>query len=470
MSASREHHSPILAASLGLGVVARLVGLGVHSLWIDEAATLYVAQSDDLVAVLRGDRHPPLSFLLFRGWSAWVGESDAWLRLAPALASIASLFLLARLARAWLGERAAWIAVAVAAISPLDLWIAREVRMYAFVECAALVACVLAWEHLERPRAWKVALVFLGSAIATGMHYFGAFLGPTVAVLAAWRAVHERVPRSRAIAVAAAAVAGALAWLPWFASVYRDQASVAASFLANVGWRTLVEFPARVLVPTTDMIPSWCVNVAYAAAGIVTLSCSVFVVRIARERRQGDVAAAIVLATGPACALLAALVGPLNFLARYFAVSLPAGALVVGAGIGSLRRAWMRNTLTGALLVLLLTITLGIHTRNDREDWRTACAHVARDFRPGDRILALTHLTDPYSQAPLKHYWRDEPALLSALTGLAAARDAASPRPRLHVVYRETRYAEADYRDLVGRYRVVETESLHGAIHRMILE
>jgi uncharacterized membrane protein len=439
----------------------------VHSLWIDEAATLYVAQADDVVAALRGDRHPPLSFLLFRGWSALVGEDDAWLRLAPALASIASLFLVARLARAWLVEHAVWIAIAIAAVSPLELWIAREVRMYAFVECAALVAIVAAWEFMNRPRAWLVPVVFLASAAATGLHYFGAFVGPTVAVLALTRRGNETSTKQRA-ALAAVAVAGALAWLPWFASVYRDQAGVGAKFLSNFGARTLLEFPARLIVPTTDMLPAWCVVLAYAAALLVSLACLVFVIELARARRPGDVASLTVLAVPPACALLAAIFGPLSFLARYFAAAMPGCALVVASGIGALRWRNVRVAAAVVLVALLTVIAYGINGQQNREDWRTACEHVARDYQPGDRILALTHLTDGYSQAPLRHYWRDRPELISALTTLDAARSPSGAR--LHVIYRETRYVTAEYQDLASRYRVVSSESLHGAIHRMLFE
>jgi 4-amino-4-deoxy-L-arabinose transferase-like glycosyltransferase len=460
----------LVAAFLALGILLRLVGLGIHSLWIDEAATLYVAHCDDITAALRGDRHPPLSYLLFRGWIALFGEDDAWLRVAPALASIASLLLTARLARAWLSEHAVWIAVAITAVSPLELWIAREVRMYAFVECAALIAIVAAWEHLLRPRAWLLAVVFGASAAATGLHYFGAFVGPTIALLAAAQWGREPSSKKRCAALAAAALAGALAWLPWFTSVYRDQSSVPASFLANISVRGLLEFPARLLVPTTDMLPSWCVTVAYAAAALVSLACLMFVIECVRSRRPGDVAAAVVLATPPACALLVALVGPLNFLARYFAASMPGASLAVASGLASLRSARLRLAATTVLLTLLATISFAIHSRNDREDWRTACEHVARDFTPGDRILPLTHLTDAYSQAPLRHYWRDKPELLSALTTLAAARDATGLRPRLHVIYRETRYISAEYQDLATRYRLLATESLHGAIHRMLFE
>lgn len=460
----------LVAAILTLGVVLRLSGLGVHSLWIDEAATVYVAQSPDIVETLRGDRHPPLSFLLFRAWMALVGEDDVWLRVAPALASIVSLFLLWRLARAWLVESAVWIAVALAAVSPLELWIAREVRMYAFVECAALVAIVAAWEHMLRLRTWSIVLVFGASAAATGLHYFGAFVGPTVAVLALTRWGSDRAGRKRNAFLAVVAIAGALAWLPWFASVYSDQASVGAKFLSNVTWRTLLEFPARLMVPTTDMLPPWCVGIAYAAAVLISLACLLFAIDLVRWRLPGHIASAIVLATPPVCALLTAIVGPLSFLARYFAASMPGGVLVAAAGIASLNSRVARVASALILIALLATISFAIHSRNNREDWRTACAHVARDFKPGDRILALTHLSDPYSQAPLRHYWRDAPHLIEALTTLPSARDATGNRPRLHVIYRETVYVAPDYQDLASRYRLVQSEALHGAIHRMLFE
>ena len=56
----------VAGALLSLGILLRLTGLEVHSMWYDEGITLHVATSEDPVETLKTDRHPPVSFLAFR--------------------------------------------------------------------------------------------------------------------------------------------------------------------------------------------------------------------------------------------------------------------------------------------------------------------------------------------------------------------------------------------------------------------
>ena len=152
LSERGPHPGRALSWLVGIGVCLRLIGIGHHSLWFDEAGTLLVAEAEDPVALLLGDRHPPLTHLLFRSWIALVGTGDAALRLLPASLSCIGLLLFVRLARDWLGrDRGIW-AVGIYALSPLLVWNAQEVRMYTFVEVGSLVALLGASRFVLEPR------------------------------------------------------------------------------------------------------------------------------------------------------------------------------------------------------------------------------------------------------------------------------------------------------------------------------
>lgn len=481
MSLRIDSRRPLSLGSASIAIVVvgiglRLARLDVHSIWIDEAGTILVAQADDIVAALRADRHPPLSFLAFRAWMNLFGEADAVLRLLPAIVSSISLVILARLARSWLEPRAAVIAVALAAIAPIELWIAHEVRMYAFVECATLIAITAAWAYMRQPRWFVLGGVCVACAAATGLHYFGAFTSVSVAavgVLAWKREGASRVGRTRALRLAAAAFAGAAVWIPWLVLVYRDQQGVGSGFLSNLSPRVMLEMPARLLVPSPDLVPPPLGWLVYTAAVPIAIAFGLFAIELWRKRRTGDIAAGLVFASPPACALSAAIVGPLNFIARYFAGSMPGAVLAIASGAASLR--WLPARIV--LVVFVLggsgATTIALERTNAREDWRTACEHVASEWKPGDRVMSLTHLTDPYSQAPLRHYWRDAPEILASMTTYTATKGEVSPvtpRGRLHVIYRETTYVGDEYRDLTARFHVVSSERLRGAIYRLTLE
>lgn len=462
-----------LLALIALGICLRLMHLSVHSLWSDEAATIFVAQSNDIVETLRGDRHPPLSFLAFRAWMSWFGEDDAVLRLLPALLSCASLVLLARLARAWLEPRAVPIAIALAAVAPIELWIAHEVRMYAFVECATLVAITAAWSYTRRPQWSSLALVFVACVVATGMHYFGAFTAVTISALAVWAWKRAAASGATALRLATVACAGAAAWIPWLVLVYRDQQSVRTGFLANLSIKGVLQLPACLLVPRPDQTPPPFEWVAYVPAVGISLAFVLFLVELARTRRTGDGSAFLVCACPPLCALSAAIIGPLNFIARYFAGSMPGMVLCVASGVASVRSLALRVALAVMIIGGAGAAAIALERTNAREDWRTACEHVANEWKPGDRVIALTFLADEYSQAPLRHYWRDAPEILASLTTYSATKSEVSPQPargRLHLIYCETTYAGDAYRDLTARFHVVDREQLRGAIYRLTLE
>jgi hypothetical protein len=60
----------VLVALVVAGFVLRLARPEVHSFWIDEGLTLRIAQARDMIAALRDDSHPPLSFMVWRAWGA----------------------------------------------------------------------------------------------------------------------------------------------------------------------------------------------------------------------------------------------------------------------------------------------------------------------------------------------------------------------------------------------------------------
>ena len=193
MLSNRPADSPprrvdLVVLLVGAGVLWRLTGLGHQSLWYDEAATVHVATATDWLGALRGDRHPPVSFLAFRAWAAAFGHGDATLRLLPALCSCAALALFAGTARRLVAsENAARLAIALYAFSPFLIWHAQEVRMYPFVELGSVLALRGATALLDgvaHSRAAALATL-CGTAIASGSHYLGALSAGVVAVFAA---------------------------------------------------------------------------------------------------------------------------------------------------------------------------------------------------------------------------------------------------------------------------------------------
>lgn len=149
-------HLIILVAAL-----LRLTTLGLKSVWLDEAYSVFAAAQGHRIIWDGFDPHPPLYYSFLHEWLKLVpAGSEFWLRLPSALASIAGLVLIYHLGKRLFDERFGLIALLLLAFSPLEIWYAGEARMYAFVILAWLmVTFALVWQHWLAIPLYLVGLV-----------------------------------------------------------------------------------------------------------------------------------------------------------------------------------------------------------------------------------------------------------------------------------------------------------------------
>jgi 4-amino-4-deoxy-L-arabinose transferase-like glycosyltransferase len=474
--------------ALVLGIVLRLARPEVHSFWIDEGATLIVAQSRDMLAALHQDSHPPLSFLIWRGWGTVFGWSDLALRILPALVSCASLLLFVPLARAWLGrERAVW-AVALYAASPLLVWLAHEVRMYAFVEFATLATLVVAQAAWSSPRVWRWLALAACVAVATGVHYYGSFAGLIVIAQALVRARRGALARRTLLATIAACALGVLVWTPWFLTVLHAQYANDWPRIAHFDWRDIAEAPARLLA--VDLIVlvehgiawiGWILG-ALCALGLVLWCVHVLVTR--RSDRDGGATLDSGLETtcAPGEVLCAALVPIAASLAltvivdggsqpRYWIPAAPGMIACIAAGLVSVRPSWLGRAACAALLGCALILCALQLSENRREDYRDACREIVDRWRSGDHLLVVCCVPKPYVLATVDHYLRDRPDILASVVDTDRYLSGAERLPsgsRLHVLWREATICWQPFDELRRTHTFVEEAEPRFRIHRLL--
>lgn len=461
-----ERARPTRIETLGFGLALlagfwlRLTALDVHSLWFDECGTLAVALADDPLATLRADRHPPLSFFAFRAWVALFGESDAAVRALPALVSCATLVLFAvwvrRVATGAVAVLAAWLL----AVAPYQVWMAQEVRMYPFVELGAVLVLLGSCLASER-RVVGATVVALGTALALGSHYLGACVaGLTLAVGSNWKERRH---------AAFGAALGMLVWVPWLVFVLREQMQSGWGDTVKLSARDLAELAPRLFVVEMDAVPAGWRGIAYALGALCwgALARCAWLARTERSARIALLAAILpVLFT----LLTQATVGG-GFQTRYLIAATPGAALAVAAGL-AFRRSWLLGA-TGATLALALFVhALVLRSRNLREDYASACAELAREWREGDRVVSITGTSELFELAPLRHYLRDRGDILASLSSWswieARFEESLPAGARLHVVYRDSGYAWAARHQLSQRLVLVEAGPMRERIERSL--
>jgi 4-amino-4-deoxy-L-arabinose transferase-like glycosyltransferase len=469
---SRQQYYAVACCVL-VGCVLRISSLDLHSLWFDEAASVYVARSEDLSEALAGDRHPPLFYWLLRHWMRIVGDGEAALRSLPALASCASLVLCAILCLWRCSPRHAWFACALLALSPFSLWYAQELRAYSFLELSGvlgLTAVASATNPAARP--WSACvLAGLAAAVGIGSHYMGVVLLPALAVVAAvaWR--RKQIDARAALELCAGALAGLAVWAPWLVRMLPRQLATPWPPLARLGWIDLAEFPVRLFLVELNRMPvglRWLVW-AVAACLYAALGAAVWFELRKRESLVGYVA--LYAATGIGAALVLALTISPNFLPRYLAACAPALVWSVAGGIS----AWPRRSFAAvAGLVLLagaIVLDVELRSRNGKQDFRAACREVEAHWRAGDQVLALTGTFTGFAEAPVRYYLRDRPDIANTVVSEAALPRLLEERSadrRVHVVIYDAEYTRDAYAALL-RAGVVTSEAQNSNDVRYVL-
>jgi hypothetical protein len=231
----------LTAVFAALYAAARLRHLTATCLWFDEIFSVHAARHawGELWRFAAADLiHPPLFYALLKIWIAAGGESLLWLRLFPALTSIAALvpfLLLARELR--LGASATNVALLLMAANGYLIKYAQEVRMYSLLLLLTLFSLWLFARLLSArslPDATRgafrlqLALAFV-NLLLIYTHYYGWLVVACEAVFLVFKDRHKLrvfLPSSAALA---------LLFVPWVALCARE-AGAGGGLAQNIGW------------------------------------------------------------------------------------------------------------------------------------------------------------------------------------------------------------------------------------------
>ncbi|GAB4265392.1 MAG: hypothetical protein Kow0080_05550 [Candidatus Promineifilaceae bacterium] len=158
-----------------LAAFFRFHALEAQSFWNDEGNSARLSERP-IPLIIEGtasDIHPPLYYLLLRGWREPLGESEFALRAFSAFVGVLTVAVVMAMG-AWLaGSRVGVMAGWLTAVSPPLIYYSQETRMYALLALLAVLStfALLRWVTAQNGRRWAVAYVLL---LAAGLytHYF----------------------------------------------------------------------------------------------------------------------------------------------------------------------------------------------------------------------------------------------------------------------------------------------------------
>jgi uncharacterized membrane protein len=489
--AARSRLPLALVLVLAFALAVRVWKIDQKNLWLDEATSWVFATSPlpALVASTAADIHPPLYYVVLKGWIRVAGESLAGLRSLSALMSVLAIYLLWRFGDPYVSRGPLYAALLWLAVSPHMLYYAQEARMYSMAAAAVLAACVAyrRWVDSHFTRTTALAWVVIWGSAAIYLHYFTA-----LALVAMW--VHMLLitlgrrwsrdgdappARHPLLAWTIATAVIALIYLPWIPTAF-TQITHGQSWRPPVTVREIPIFAGHMFYQV--FFGNYGAHQVMTFAGIVALIVAalglgrLLMLLISSDRHERDLFLALMCVV-PVVLSLAALpkTGHMD-LSRYLAFLLP--FLVLGAARG-LSALWRDPRLAVALLILAAATSLPstkayfadpVKDSDVRPIVAYLDAHISRDARAQRATLLIapgymTFCTDYASRGLGLAYGRveDSAGLSSALNAAAQA----TPPPDGVWVIVDYRWSDFDTLRQNGRLLEVHVPGNH--VERMRL-
>lgn len=227
----------LTVALVVLFIALRLWRLSASCLWFDEIFSVHAARHGwaELLRFAAADIiHPPLFYLLLKMWISFGGGSLLWLRLLPALISIAAIVPFLLLCRELELKQSEWnLALLLLAVNGYLIKYAQELRMYSLLMFLSLCSLWLFVKFFQAEVASRKQLgcLFLVNLLLVYSHYAGWI----VVVVQCLALVIWQRRKTKPFLIAVALLL--LAYSPW-AFLVRANAEPGKGLAQNIGWVT----------------------------------------------------------------------------------------------------------------------------------------------------------------------------------------------------------------------------------------
>ncbi len=211
-----------------LAFLLRLFRLEAQSIWWDEAITIHLATTDlgELLVDRATHVHPPLYFLLMKGWANLAGVSAFAVRFISVWFNVLLVPVVYMFGGRRLGRRTGFVSAVLVVFSPLYIVYSQEARVYALLPLF-YVALLILTERLRgqrAPRDWTDwALLSIVETIGLYLHYVFFF---AIAYVRLLLIIDLWQRRRRLNCWLVSLVVDVLAYLPWTIAVALNLQSV----------------------------------------------------------------------------------------------------------------------------------------------------------------------------------------------------------------------------------------------------
>lgn len=258
----------LLIAIVVIGVGIRSYHLTSRSLWFDEAFSWRLVQFpvSEMISRDAADVHPPLYYLLLKGWTTVFGSSLLALRsFSVTLAGITILAAYQFAAYAAGRRSAGLLAAAIVAFAGFQIAFAWEARMYTLATAIGLFSSWLLLKSVRsKPQSIMLWVAYAAAAAALAYtHYYAFFTLAAHAVFVLgyiivqtrWR-IGELLQLKTFWYAVASAVLAIILYSPWIPAFIAQNSQVQQAYwVPPIGGWSIPDTFYRFLAPTSGIPP-----------------------------------------------------------------------------------------------------------------------------------------------------------------------------------------------------------------------
>jgi glycosyltransferase involved in cell wall biosynthesis len=366
-----RHYKLFLSLSmLASFAISMFIGMQ-QSVWFDEGYSILLAKSSvsDLLSLTAVDAHPPLYYLILKGWASIFGFSEFALRALSALFGALALGAMSLLIKKMFSKPAAIVSLPFIFLAPFLMRYNFEIRMYSLVSLLVVLATyvMLKAQESKKTRDWLI----YGFIVVVGMYtlYMSALVWGAHAAYLAYSSLKLKKPlfKQKFILAYGFSVLLFLPYVPTMISQFQN--SALPSITSEVGFEEL----STVLSFGMLYQPIWQVSALMAiplfvflASIIKQVSANFSASKLKKDLREKEgLSLMLTIFLGPILFLaLISLVRP-YFLERYLVHYIIFAYALIGITLDS---AWRRDKHLGSIILAissLLLVTVGILNLNN---------------------------------------------------------------------------------------------------------
>ena len=393
-----------LWSSVALGAVLRLIALGHKSFWIDEIASVVIAQKPSAAFwhfLWHDEGNMALYYMLLRPWLD-LGNSEAVVRLLSVLPGVLTIPLMYLLGKRLFGRDTGMLAAALFALNACAIASSQDARAYSFLVLAVVVSTYCFVRLVEEP-SYRFAIEYgIVAGLTCYFHYFGVLVPAAHAIsLLALTSIGTHSSKGGLSGALGGSSEATGRW-PW--KPYAVAGIIFVLFAIPVLWLIHAQDIGHLSwVQPPSLLEFYHLGVFLAAdggkaVGAVLLALYLVLIgfflaslpvvwRQASDDRQrwGYALVASSFFSPIVIVLIVSIVRP-AFYHRFLILCLPAFVMMTAVGALRIRHRLLRISAVAGVCILSLVATVIAYTRVT-EDWRGAVSYLIAESHPADRVV-----------------------------------------------------------------------------------